>query len=420
MKARFVINKKKYQVNSEEPCVIFNRNVLLSICKSLTGQCNYEVEWLEERNEGRLAILETQDKTFFVTITGANPQAGRNSYYQSVPTALRMFLGRAVKSKFEFVVCVQGDEHSHLTKYQMFISRVILTAGIRIIEVTSGLYSQWGLSPYGTVRELISARNDSKEENSGNNSTYITDEGSYYHVYGKTFGSNGKETTMLCFALMHLSTKPIRLFQILDNETKQISSMDKTALETFSNFYDSMGLEVLDDTYEINEFTSETYKPIEKTPLRSQRFIYSLLQKTNGHKKCALCNCEVQPLIQAAHIYGVAEIKSNNGLSDEQKVKMANDGENGLWLCMHHHKLFDSYQIYISLDKVGILSSIKDEIDLNYIKSSITEPGIGEVYRSAETKKYFEYREKVKDEIHKWCAGKANDKPLQDYYTLNT
>lgn len=416
---RFIINKIKYQANSEEVDNVFNESVLSSICTKLTGQSQFEVVWKNEKNEGRLAILETNKKNFYICISGADPQSGRNSYYQSVPTALRHFLFSVKTSNDEFIVCVQGKKDSHLTKYQMFFSRMILTAGFRIIEVTSGLYTQWKIAPYTHVQDLILARNESKEKNSGNNSTFITDEGKYYHLYGKTFGANGKETTMLCYALLKLSIKPIRLFQILDNGEKTISGEDEKALNCFSTLFACKGITILDDTYEIDEFTSQVYKPKDKNSLRSERFIYNLLQKTNGLKKCALCDCEVQPLIQAAHIYGVAEIKANENLQDLEKRKMALDGNNGLWLCMHHHKLFDSYQIYISLRNIGILSTIDDKQNFNYIKSSITKNKLDAIYDCPDTENYFKYRENAKEEIQKWCSGEKSHTQLQDYYKLN-
>ena len=60
-----------------------------------------------------------------------------------------------------------------------------------------------------------------------------------------------------------------------------------------------------------------------------------------GPKKCTLCECEIPELIQGAHIWPVSDIKRNQILATEEKLKYATDGENGIWLCENHHKMLD-------------------------------------------------------------------------------
>ena len=79
----------------------------------------------------------------------------------------------------------------------------------------------------------------------------------------------------------------------------------------------------------------------ENDSLRSPKYIYNLFNKF-GKKKCALCGCEIPELIQGAHIWPVASIKREGGMTFDEKLQCAIDGENGLWLCENHHKLFDT------------------------------------------------------------------------------
>ena len=82
--------------------------------------------------------------------------------------------------------------------------------------------------------------------------------------------------------------------------------------------------------------------------------------------KCYLCGCEIETILEAAHLWGVAEIKKtpidiiNNILQNSDMNKLidqdnkhhneqfykryvlANSGDNGIWLCSNHHGLFDS------------------------------------------------------------------------------
>jgi len=83
--------------------------------------------------------------------------------------------------------------------------------------------------------------------------------------------------------------------------------------------------------------------------LRSPRYIYNLLGRL-GPKHCALCNCEIPELIQGAHIWRVADIKKAPNLTIEQKLGHAICGENGIWLCENHHKMFDEGLIYLNRD----------------------------------------------------------------------
>ena len=83
--------------------------------------------------------------------------------------------------------------------------------------------------------------------------------------------------------------------------------------------------------------------------LRSPTYIYNLLEKL-GEKKCSFCNCEIPQIIQGAHIWNVASIKRLNNIGIEAKIQHATDGDNGLWLCNNHHKLFDINMLYILSD----------------------------------------------------------------------
>jgi HNH endonuclease len=96
--------------------------------------------------------------------------------------------------------------------------------------------------------------------------------------------------------------------------------------------------------------------------LRSPTYIYNLLEKL-GEKKCSLCNCEIPQIIQGAHIWPVAIIKRASNINIDTKIKHAINGENGLWLCNNHHKLFDINILYIASD--GRLK-YRRNIDLNH------------------------------------------------------
>lgn len=108
-----------------------------------------------------------------------------------------------------------------------------------------------------------------------------------------------------------------------------------------------------------------------KDNLRSPQFIYNLLSKFDGEKKCALCGCKIERIIQAAHIYPVADIRKRHDLDFSAKFKLAVDGDNGIWLCENHHKLFDSGLIWFEEGKLCISKKLNSD-DLLFVKQVTT------------------------------------------------
>ena len=97
----------------------------------------------------------------------------------------------------------------------------------------------------------------------------------------------------------------------------------------------------------------------ESNSLRSPRYLYNLFSKL-GNKHCALCRCEIPELIQGAHIWPVSDIKRANHLSFDEKLACAIDGDNGLWLCENHHKMFDEHLLTFN-ENGGVM--FNDNID---------------------------------------------------------
>lgn len=88
-------------------------------------------------------------------------------------------------------------------------------------------------------------------------------------------------------------------------------------------------------------------------------------------KKCALCGCKIERIIQAAHIYPVADIRKRHDLDFSAKFKLAVDGDNGIWLCENHHKLFDSGLIWLEEGKLCISRKLNSD-DLLFVKQVTT------------------------------------------------
>ena len=161
--------------------------------------------------------------------------------------------------------------------------------------------------------------------------------------------------------------KILKLFQILDNDSAAISEQDKNAIANYCKEYGNGEIDILDDTYQFDDDDSDTVKD----NLRSPQFIYNLLSKFDGEKKCALCGCKIERIVQAAHIYPVADIRKRRDLNFESKFSLAVDKDNGIWLCENHHKLFDSGLIWFEEGKLCISHKLNSN-DLSFVKQVTT------------------------------------------------
>ena len=83
-------------------------------------------------------------------------------------------------------------------------------------------------------------------------------------------------------------------------------------------------------------------------------------------KRCYLCNCDIQRLIIASHIQRVTDINKLD-LPFSEKRKLAIDGDNGLWLCANHDKLFEYGLIYFEDNMLKISDSLTKE-QTKYVK----------------------------------------------------
>ena len=388
MKPTFKINRLGAQDRSPSYDTFLTKEILDDICFRLFQTKDYEVEWLEQRNKGRLITLETNTTIEYINLSQTGTVRGRNYQVQSIPTALSIYLSeeKSQKKKCNFWFYFLPFDGNNETNYMLFFYRVMKTVGIKFINPDYGLEHTL-LVEYATVKDMINARNNLRDANAGNHSTYITDEGDYYHIYGKTFGANQKETTLLCFAISAITDKPVKLFQIIDNDSTEISEQDKQAIIDYSKRNGNKEIEVLDDSYQFDNDTSDTVKD----NLRSPQFIYNLLHKFGGEKKCVLCDCKIDRIIQAAHIYPVASIRRRNDLQFEDKFRLAVDGDNGIWLCENHHKLFDSNLIWFEEGQLCISHKLNDE-DLLFVKHVTTIEQIEPQYINERMLAFFDSR----------------------------
>ncbi len=343
-KPHFIIKKnlQKSKNTNIYFCDEVTPDILKDVCIRITGQSNYTYEYVKNDysddflektyNKGRMALMFYKNIVHYISFSEKNID-GRNSSVQSVPTAFNIYYNSTYPNKklYYYFLNVQGNAE---TNYQLLIYRLMNTVGFEFLNANEILRSN--IKAYSSIDDIMFNRRINSHRNKSNNSTYITkNDYGEIEIYGKTYGANKYETSLMCYALSGLREpgQVIKLYEILEGNLKELP---KSSLNVIGKMG---GIDVvpIDRTLEKKIFKG-------KNSLRSPRYIYNLLSKL-GNKHCALCSCEIPEIVQGAHIWPVADIKRNSIMNDEEKLNYAIDGENGVWLCENHHKLFDSHMI---------------------------------------------------------------------------
>lgn len=343
--------------------------IMGQICIEVTGRPDYEVEFVEndycdefldaKYNQGRLGILQYHNTVTYISFSDEKCE-GRNSGIQSVPTAFNRFYSNAHKDKrlyFYFLPC-RGN---NATPYYLFMYRLMRTAGFDFINTPSSLAGQ--INAFTSIDDIIRARKENGDKNSGNNATYILKNAPHeYEIFGKTYGANKYDTSLICYAISKLAQPEdhITLYEYNEKDLKELPAASLEVLRSMGN----INIVNIDDEIERKELE-------ENDSLRSPRFNAHLLDRL-GEKHCVLCNCGISEIIQGAHIWPVSNIKRISTLSLDEKVAFATDGENGLWMCQNHHKMFDSNILFLSPTGTVSLKPDLSEDDKEFIRSVTT------------------------------------------------
>jgi len=369
--------------------IILTKEVLVDICQRVTGQSHYRL--LKDKssyNRGRLVYVEYDSCIYYVSLSEVNI-GGRNSSLQSVPTAINMFYADIRPNK---QLCYYFMPHNGnaFTDYHLFIYRLMMTAGVRFLNIDA--YYHEPLQAYHDVDDLIIDRRDNQTGNSSNNSSYVSKSDNKIQIYAKTFGASKYESTLLVVAVSHIANGvPIELFNICEQTLTQLPKASINTINQLSNvsvFYTSLFLD-----------KHQSADESDRAKLRSASYVYNLYNRI-GYKRCALCGCEIPELIQGAHIWGVSQISQEASMDDEAKFKHAVDGNNGLWLCQNHHKLFDSN--ILMLDSNGKLR-IKDGLvakDIAFIRDTTFTTSLDDSILTKEFKWYISKRNENVDIQH--------------------
>ena len=345
----------------------------------------------EEKNEqdGQYITIE-YDKDgitgiHYVFFSYEFPNETRNGYIVSkLPISYRTFYADAHENKSfnVFLLCVtpsddidkndgnvyedsvtsfSGVVHT-VNDYQTFAYKICRTLNIDIINYnqldwsTSRANEVEAQTPFGSIKQMKDFRN--KMVKTQNKSSYIIENADDTILYGKTFGNNGFEIILMAAAAKAITKGNVYLWQIKD--TKRLNGEDRDAKPITNDNLEllrGLGIECFD---ELRDYTPNEEAIVDGNARNQAEFIKNLMTKYGSdEKKCYLCNCNIQKMIIASHIHRVCDINKEDIPFLDKRAK-AISGDNGLWLCANHDKLFEYGMVYFDDNGVMQVSNLKD------------------------------------------------------------
>lgn len=317
-------------------------------------------------NSGQYIKLKIADTIKYICLSRKIASESRNAFIlQNFPSAYQHYLEeKNPKKLFEYYIRDFSTSHP---PFAIFSYKLLLTGEIKILNLDKVRVSENAIlfdytTPFNDYKQMRTYRLSLSKRNSSNNSTTFEENDDEISVYGKSYGANGRETTAICLALSRLVPgKNIKLYNVNETDKNHLADIDPANRYILEN----IGIELNDDRM---DFESNDEKVIAKRNTRL--FHYNLLQKYK-EKKCYLCGCDIEKVIQGAHIYSSTDIL-HSSLSEEEKTKQIVDADNGIWLCANHHLLFDYLLIYFK-EKYLYASDTLNKNQIDYIKNSITQ-----------------------------------------------
>lgn len=351
--------------------------ILRDICYKVTRRYDYEIKLLTgDYNKGRLLFIEYMGRFTYVSLSEMENN-GRNSSLQSVPTAINMFYADSEHANKQLVYYFLPHTGNLFTPYHKFIYRLMATIGIQFLNYSSKIPRK-----FTSIYDLINYRDKNKRRNSANNSTYVTiAQDGRLQILAKTFGANKYESTLIIIACAKIFHKPIQIFNVQEGGLNQLPKSSQKTFACFGNLEFDNSLNTLPK----RDFSKDGFS------LRAPLYLYNLLNKL-GPKTCACCGCPIPQIVQAAHIWNIADIKREATLSDEQKYAHATSEDNGIWLCNNHHKLFDSHILRLDVQGRFSLFGLESQDCLSFAESITSRKTISKQYLTPGTISYIQRR----------------------------
>lgn len=354
------------------------------MCLLATGMSDYELQWLDENetihsggrnnkyNVGNVVTISYNDNITYITL-GYPYNDGRNSYFQQIGPAYRRFLeDKSLNKSFMFYALpIERPENfgKVLTLYHHFMYSVLNAVGIKgnWLELLKNEPRN-----FESIEQLIAARNRLSKKNNNASYAYFDHEEDSFYLFLKTYGASKYESFFLALAALNIETnKNIKIRELEEGELTGLPTWAQEHIENSSNGRVKC--------HSLDMGMDEHREPVIMFPpsLRTPRYRVNV-RKRCGQEVCAFCENDDPRDIQAAHIWDVHKLKLLSVEDDDNKElwDYAADGNNGLWLCTHHHRPFDSNTLLIDEDGSIIYNTMISEKVIGDLRKSITKKQI--------------------------------------------
>lgn len=428
----------------------FNEETLEKVLLKSFGKkiSSYEVELSDSFNRnGQFIVVEYGDCKKYIVFSFEMASATRNGYLLAkTPVSYREFIDDKHQNKYYEICLLDLDskiynEHKNsgrcyktkdlnidnlsssgcINDYNVFTYRLLKTIGARIINEDALPFNEYinrssGDSkkeyinkkfkigqPFMETSEIRKERLKLSEKNTGNRGSYILENSDKTFVYGKTFGNNGFEVVMIALACATINNKnnvQTIMYQIKDTlgvegfENKEAKPITEGNIKLLKN----SRVIVIDELQDYEDNPESDTEYLFDRNIRNQAlFMKNLMKKYGlpGHedeKMCYICGNTIQDTIIASHIQRVCDINQMN-ISWEEKRKKATDGDNGMWLCATHDKLFE-YGLISFDEEDGDMVFDSNRLttqQLEYIGQITDEKPIKKIHFNSNVKEYLSF-----------------------------
>ena len=145
--------KNNFQKRQDHYSDLLTNDILKDIVLRTTGQDSYIVEYENAVNIGRLLTIEFKETKTFVSLSEDQPD-GRNSYFQSFPSALvRYKLDQHPCKIMAFYFITTVDKINIETDYHQMMYKLMATVGTKFIN--SSDYLSKDVQPFSSVEQYI-------------------------------------------------------------------------------------------------------------------------------------------------------------------------------------------------------------------------------------------------------------------------
>ena len=325
--------------------------------------CEYKL--IKDKRYGQYLIITLNDNSIeYISYSSLNSKGGRNTYIEQgfILSYIHYLKNTNLKKTIKILYCTKQDK---LNPYNDYVFRIFRTLNINIINPDWYSNNNKELTSFNNVFEIQNFK--SKIGRKNNNPTTLIREENKNYLYAKFDGTNENGSMLLMMVLNYFKNGIIRI--VYKDEKIKLSQKFNLLFKELKN------IKIIEEQVKISDNKFITTSKTDK--IRNQVWFSLNLLLKYKEKKCLICDCEIESLIQACHIYPIAKIKKSDLNTKEQKI-YAIDPDNGLWMCSNHHKLFDNKKIII--DESGSIIINKSieftEATDQWIRETITKDKI--------------------------------------------